>query len=131
MQNPKGNILQLYQHRDMKRQKAYHFGILAEKIVIWFLRLKGYKILHWRYKTYFGEIDIIAKKGKTVIFIEVKARKYQKAIEEIFGEKQALRVKKAAQMFIDKSPNLHDFSYRFDLILLDKFLLPKHLLNFW
>ena len=42
----------------MIKKQTHQFGILAERVSILFLRLKGYKILKWRYKSHFGEIDI-------------------------------------------------------------------------
>lgn len=114
-----------------KPKKTYQFGIAAERLVIWFLRLKGYSILSWRYKTYFGEIDLIAKKGKTIIFIEVKARKSSELIEIVLRPKQVERIKKAAEFFIAKNPKFHNYDCRFDFVQVDKFFIPKHHKNFW
>ena len=50
-------------------------GRRAENIAAMFLRLKGYTILDRRCRTPFGEIDIIARRGKTIVFVEVKARR--------------------------------------------------------
>lgn len=57
-----------------QKQKTYQRGLHAETVAVWFLRLKGYKILVRRYKTKVGEIDIIARRGNKIIFTEVKAR---------------------------------------------------------
>ncbi len=54
---------------------GFKFGLFAEKATMLFLWIKGYKIIAWRYKNNLGEIDIIALKGKFIVFIEVKARK--------------------------------------------------------
>ena len=64
-------------------KKTYQFGLFAEKIAILLLRLKGYQILKWRYKSYYGEIDIVAKKSRVIIFVEVKARIKKTLIEEV------------------------------------------------
>lgn len=114
----------------MKKQ-TYQFGILAEKITMCFLRLKGYKILFWRYKTFFGEIDIIAKKGKMIVIVEVKARKSQSTIEEVLHPKQVERIKRATEFFLLKNPQFRGYPIRFDFLLVNKFLLPKHYKNFW
>ncbi len=58
-----------------ERQRAYHFGICAEYMAALFLILKGYKILHRRFNVRGGEIDIVARRGKTIAFVEVKLRK--------------------------------------------------------
>ena len=50
-------------------------GRNAEAIAAWFLRLKGYHILARRVRTHAGEIDLIARHGDTLVFVEVKARR--------------------------------------------------------
>ncbi|OFW79756.1 MAG: hypothetical protein A2887_03085 [Alphaproteobacteria bacterium RIFCSPLOWO2_01_FULL_40_26] len=108
----------------------YKFGILAEKIAIIFLTIKGYKILEWRYKTHGGEVDIIAQKSHEIIFIEVKARKTKLLIEEVLRPQQIKRIKRAAEIFIAKNPRFHDCLWRFDFIEVGRFFIPKHHKNF-
>ena len=115
----------------MKKKKTYQFGILSEKISILFLRLKGYQILAWRYKTYFGEIDIIAKRGRVIAIIEVKARRYETTFEEVLRPNQIQRVKKATEFFLSKNQKFQNHLIRFDFIAVNKFLLPRHYQNFW
>jgi len=55
----------------IKRKK----GDTGERVTFSYLEKHGYKILERNYSTKFGEIDIIAKKGKTVVFVEVKTRR--------------------------------------------------------
>lgn len=112
------------------KRESYYFGLFAERVAIFFLICKGYKILHRRHKTKFGEIDIIAKKQKLVIFIEVKARKSKLNIEEIFTLHQASRIKNAAQFFIAKNYDLQNYNLRFDLIEVNKYFFIKHNINF-
>ena len=66
-----------------KKIKSYWFGIIAEYIAIFFLLMNGYKILKRRYKTFAGEVDIIARKSKAIISVEVKARR-KKMVENGF-----------------------------------------------
>lgn len=49
-------------------------GLKGESLAVRFLETKGYKILSKNYRTFVGEIDIIAQDGETVVFIEVKTR---------------------------------------------------------
>ena len=56
------------------RQKAHRLGHAAEWRAVWRLRLAGYSILARRYKTRLGEIDIVARRGGVLAFVEVKAR---------------------------------------------------------
>ncbi len=109
----------------MKKQ-TYQFGYSREIIAVNFLRLKGYKILEKRFKTTLGEIDIIAKKGKILVFVEVKARKREELIEVILRPKQVERIKSAAEIFIAKNLEYENFDIRFDFILFSKSLIPEH-----
>ena len=55
--------------------RQQEFGRKAEAIAVRQLKKAGYKIISKNYRTRIGEIDIIAKDGKTIVFVEVKARK--------------------------------------------------------
>lgn len=94
---------------------SYYKGILAEVWAALILTLKGYRIIKKRYRTVVGEIDIVAFKKKTLIFVEVK---YRKSIEEAaysitwFQQK---RLRKAALCLTALFPHIHN--YRFDAFL--------------
>ncbi len=109
------------------RIKNYKFGIFAEEITVWFLRIKGYRILERRYKTYLGEIDIIAKKSNTIIFVEVKARKEKFNIEEVLSKRQVERIKRAAEVFMIKNRKFQKYGWRFDFVEVRGFFGIKHL----
>jgi putative endonuclease len=117
--------------------KSYRFGFLAEFVAIVFLRLKGYKILKHRYKTFVGEIDIIAKKGNCLIAVEVKARKkivIQNGflIDEVVGKNQRERIKRAINSFVKTNYKKYsNHNIRFDLIVVSPYKIPFHLLGFW
>lgn len=114
----------------MKKISSYKFGILAEKIAILFLLLKGYKILRRRHKNRFGEIDIIARKSNILVIIEVKARSKEISVEEILHQRQIERIKLSAQFFVAQNKQLQNCDLRFDFIKLNKFFIPKHYQNF-
>lgn len=116
----------------MSKKQTYQFGILAEKIAIFLLLIKGYSILKWRYKSRFGELDIIAKKAKIIVAIEVKARRSSSKIivEEVLQTKQIERIKKSAQFFISQNSQFHDYDLRLDFIEVNQFYWPRHYLNF-
>jgi putative endonuclease len=117
--------------------KSYKFGILAEFAAIIFFRLKGYKILAQRYKTYVGEIDIIAVKGKCLVAVEVKARKniaIQNGflIDEVVGKNQRQRIKRAITSFVKANyKKYYNHNIRFDLIVISPFKFPRHFVGFW
>jgi len=115
-------------------KKTYQFGYFAEKYAMIFLWIKGYKILKHRYKSSFGEIDIIAKKNNFIIFIEVKARYKKINIENVLNPHQIQRIKKSAEDFIGKNRKLQNCSRRFDFIEVRPIFLfifnIKHRINF-
>lgn len=117
----------------MKKNKIknYRFGKLGEWVTQKFLLIKGYRLIALNYKSYFGEIDIVAKKGNTIVFVEVKTRKKNQMMEIILSSHQVERIKRAAEFFIAKNPCYQNCKIRFDLVLISKFLLPTHHRNFW
>lgn len=91
-------------------------GIFGENSVCTYLKHRGYKILDRNYSNYFGEIDIIAKKGEYVIFVEVKTRKsddYGNPADAVNYTKQQ-KIYRTAQSYILEN-NL-DADYRFDIV---------------
>lgn len=113
-----------------KKIISYYFGLFAEIISSLYLSIKFYKILARRLKTPFGEIDIVAKKSNTLVFIEVKARNNTKYIDFI-SLKQINRIEKAAQYFLLKEKKYQNYNIRFDAIILNSFFYPKHFRNYW
>ena len=73
----------------MERRARYHTGLWGEFIATIVLSLKGYRILARRYKTHCGEIDLIAVRGDTVSFVEVKARATLEAAEASITRRHA------------------------------------------
>jgi putative endonuclease len=81
------------------------------------LERRGYTILARRYRTRFGEIDIIARDGQTVVFVEVKARtseRYGDPAEAVTLHKQA-RVTAMAEDYLARR-RLHNVPCRFDVV---------------
>jgi putative endonuclease len=95
------------------------------------LRLKGYRILKRRFRSGQGEIDLIAKRGHVVAFVEVKYRANIDAAIESVSERQRRRVTGAASAFIAQHPKYAKLTSRFDIIVVTNALLPRHLLNAW
>ena len=71
-----------------KRQKAWRYGQAAETICALSLQLRGYRILARQFKTPLGEVDIIARRGRVLVFIEVKARQDLERAAQSIGEQQ-------------------------------------------
>ena len=108
---------------------AHQKGLWAEKRAEMFLRLKGYAILHTRFKTPVGEIDIVARTGRVLVFAEVKARGTRDAAAEAIHAKNQERVRRAAELYLQKYPEYNDFDIRFDAVILGKDFLPQHIIS--
>lgn len=112
------------------KQKHEQKGRFAEKWAALFLQLKGYKILKRRYQNPLGEIDLILRKGRCIIFCEVKARNSLKMGLEALSTHQQRRLINGARHFQAKHPALHDYDYRFDYLIVHGWLC-HHLKNAW
>jgi len=97
------------------RLQAYQKGHWAELLCAAYYMCCGYKILSKRYKSPYGEIDLIAARGKTLVFVEVKARaNVAQALESVRKTGRG-RIERAAMHYIAQSPQYNDFSMRFDV----------------
>ena len=112
------------------RQRANRLGQVAELRAVWRLRLAGYSILARRYKTKLGEIDIVARRGGVLAFVEVKARADIVVAADALGRRQFGRVARAAALFVARHPHYADHSVRFDAVLVSG-LWPRHLPDVW
>lgn len=115
----------------MRKKTTYETGLRAEFRAKIFLRLKGYSILSQRYKTPIGEIDLIAKRGKVIAFIEVKARDTMERALECISLTQQKRITRAALYYLNSFVKYEKFTLRFDVICIDQTFMPKHLENVW
>lgn len=99
------------------------FGQRGEDLAARFLKRNGYRILGRNATLGRYEIDIIAEKGDTVAFVEVKTRRSAEAVapEENVGYEKRRHIRRAAHQYIDErdDPNLY---YRFDIIAV---LIPE------
>ena len=50
-------------------------GKLGERIALGFLKRSGYRILETNFRTPFGELDVVARRGGHIVFVEVKTRR--------------------------------------------------------
>ncbi|MBA5723758.1 YraN family protein [Candidatus Liberibacter sp.] len=109
------------------RRKALQYGRFAENFSALFLLIKGWKIIALRYRNPFGEIDIIASRKNLVIFVEVKARKTVHAAIDSISYTSRKRIRTAGEAWIAKQINGQYLSYRYDIIAVTPWRLPKHL----
>lgn len=113
------------------RKKAEQRGRRAETLAAWLLRLKGYKILDMRYKTPYGEIDIIALKGNILAIIEVKQRPTLREAKEALHTADLTRIQEAAYSYQAKHMKLEHKDIRFDAIYVTTGLRVKHMKDAW
>ena len=104
-------------------------GYLGEMLATLFLTFKGFRILEKRYKTTYGEIDLIVKKGDLIAFIEVKSRKNEEKCYMAITDKQLKRIQRASNIFLGRNPKLSANSIRYDVILVSDWSVPIHVEN--
>src|SRR6202521_915370 len=110
------------------RVAAFQTGVSAEARAAAFLIAKGYRVLARRFRTPYGEIDIVARRRNLVAFIEVKARGSLDEAAYAVTPRQQARVIDAAQAWLMAHPGHADFELRFDAMLIAPRRLPRHLL---
>jgi len=113
------------------RQAAWRRGRLGESLAIVSLMLRGYSILARGLKTPLGEIDIVARRGRMLAFVEVKARESFDHAAEALLARQRRRIARAAAGFLANRPDLAHCQPRFDVILVAPWRWPRHIINAW
>ena len=115
----------------IERRRAFRRGHRAETAAAWLLRCKGYRIVARRVRTPLGEIDLIARRGRTTAFVEVKERPTQASALEAVSPRQARRPVGAARYWLTTQPPgaTVEADWRFDIVVVSPYLLPRHLPN--
>ena len=109
-----------------RRRSAHLFGLRAETIAAILLTLKGYSILARRYAANGGEIDLVARRGRAIAFVEVKARPDLDAAAESIGPAKRRRIARAARAWLARNPWAVDFTLRGDAVFVARGKLPRH-----
>lgn len=118
-------------NKQNKREHAERVGRMAERLALWLLRLKGYKIRECRYRCPVGEIDLIAEKGTHLMAVEVKYRKDMDTAIHAVTTKQQQRIARAALWYSTNNPKIQARSWRFDVIALAPARFPRHIKDAW
>jgi putative endonuclease len=111
-----------------ERVAAFRTGLSAEARAAAFLMAKGYRILAKRFRTPYGEIDLVARRRNVVVFVEVKARATLDDAAYAVTPRQQRRIIDAAQAWLMTHPEHAEFDLRFDAMLIAPRRLPRHLL---
>jgi putative endonuclease len=114
----------------VNRQAAEKRGRSAETLACWYLRLKGWRILARRARVPGGEVDIVARRGTVLAFVEVKARATDSAAAFALDDWRLRRVAVAAERLAPRYMRAGD-DIRIDALLLVPRGWPRHLVDVW
>lgn len=114
----------------MNRAAAEARGRKAERRAAWWLRLHGWRILGERLRVSAGEVNLVARRGKTLAFIEVKWRDRAEDLDLAIDAWRLRRVVAAAEMLVPRFARPTD-DIRIDVMLLAPKRLPRHLVHVW
>ena len=112
-----------------ERVAAFRLGLSAESRAAMFLIAKGYRIAARRWKTPFGEIDIVARRRRVLVFVEVKARERADDAAEAVTECAKRRIIAAAELWLAHHPDDAQHDIRFDVMLITPGRIPQHIAN--
>jgi putative endonuclease len=112
-----------------ERVAAFQLGLSAESRAAMLLIAKAYRILARRWKTPFGEVDIVARRRRDLVFVEVKARGTLDDAAEAVTERSKRRIVSAAEVWLAHHPDDAQCAIRFDVILIAPGKLPRHIVN--
>ncbi|MEM8617275.1 MAG: YraN family protein [Pseudomonadota bacterium] len=116
----------------LTRQAAERRGRQAEAVAALWLRLKAYRIMTQRVKTPVGEIDLIARRGRVLAFIEVKQRRTHGEAMMAVPDQGWQRIAAAAQSWSAGQPHaVHSLNWRYDLMTVSSRFHPRHHIDYW
>jgi putative endonuclease len=114
---------------DPRRKRAERHGHWAEAMAIAALSLKGYRLLARRFKTPHGEIDLIMRRGRATIFIEVKQRADLDSALLSVSPYQMKRISAASRFWLARDPRAMEGDCRFDIVGVSPYRWPRHIPN--
>jgi putative endonuclease len=112
-----------------ERLAAFQRGLSAESRAALLLIAKAYRILARRWKTPFGEIDIVARRRGVLVFVEVKARGSLDEAVEAVTDRTKRRVMAAAELWLARHPQYANGEIRFDVMVVMPGKIPRHIVN--
>ena len=110
-----------------ERQAAFRLGLSAENRAALYLVAKGFRVIARRWRTPVGEVDIVARAGNLLVFVEVKARaRFDDAAYSV-TDRQKRRIAAAAAAWLADHPDDAMRDIRFDAVLVAPRRLPRHI----
>lgn len=113
------------------RRRSERYGRLAEYLAAAVLVLKGYGIVARRLQTTAGEIDLVARRGTTVVIVEVKLRDTHDNGLKAISHHQRDRLQRAAEIYVAQKMPRSEVDIRFDVITVVPWSWPRHLIDAW
>lgn len=117
--------------RQASRRADEQAGRAAETVAALLLKLKGYRILDRRFRGVRGEVDLIARRGGLLVFVEVKRRGTLDDAALSVTNRQRARIAAAAEEYLARHPTLGSSGIRFDAVLVAGGRLPRHVPDAW
>ena len=114
----------------MRHRKAERGGRRAERLAAWWLRLKGWHIPAVRPRTPVGEVDLVARRGRPLAFVEVKARATEAGAAWALDDYRLRRVAAAAEALAPRYARAGD-TIRIDALFMVPRRWPRHMTNVW
>jgi len=109
-----------------ERRARVRRGHLYEWLAAALLLLKGYWPLGRRVRSRLGEIDLVAVRGRRLVFVEVKGRPTLEEAKAAVTSRQLLRVARAAEAWVARHPRYADHEIRLDAVLVAPWRWPRH-----
>lgn len=117
------------------RRASESRGRSAEATCVALLEDAGWEVVAERFRPPrgqgAGEIDLIARRGAVLAFIEVKAREGERDAVESVTPRQQARIARAAEVFLATRPDLAELDCRFDVMLVTPDAPPRHIVDAW
>jgi putative endonuclease len=110
-----------------ERVAAFRVGLSAESRAAVYLIAKGFRIVARRFRSSVGEVDIVARRGRLLIFVEVKARSRLDDAAESLLPRQQRRIAAAAAAWLAEHPDDAESHIRFDAVLVAPRRIPRHI----
>lgn len=111
-----------------ERRRAERRGRRGEGLAAWYLRLKGWRVIARRVQTPRGEVDIVARRGRTLAFVEVKWRKHAAEVGHAVDAYRLRRVVAGAEVLAARYSRPGD-TVRIDVVLVAPGCWPRHISN--
>jgi putative endonuclease len=112
-----------------ERSLSYLRGLDAERVALLLLIAKGYWPMAKRYLGASGEVDLIMRRGRTIVAVEVKARKTIDAAGATITPTKIARIAKAMNQFRSQKRLDDSYIFRIDAVLIAPWVWPKHIEN--